>query len=66
MCYVVQLFLRHLRLSPGNGVEDGGIGAADAIRVRKLPQSGRLQLLAHAVEVHSIAYYASIGIDVMA
>ncbi len=37
MCYVMQLFLRHLRLSPGNGVEDGGIGAADAVRVGKLP-----------------------------
>jgi hypothetical protein len=33
----MELFLRHLRLSPGNGVEDRRIRAADALRVGKLP-----------------------------
>lgn len=65
MSDVMQLCLRHLYFSPGHVVQDTWFRTADAFRVGELPESGRLQFLADAFEVHSIRYYAPSAIGMI-
>ena len=54
---VMQLFLRHLCVSPGHLFKSGRRGAAIPFWVGELPERGFLQFLTEAFNVHSIAYY---------